>query len=253
MFPVKHWRRGGDRRAVSASLRQHRFGNAARRVPPMLDRAPDPSGSGTRPSKKKRAGLVGLGALLGFGAVSLLGSLKSASSGAIALMIRSRSSIEANSTTILPLRLPRSTETFVSYRSESRSASCLRAGATGFRCRASCGAPHPSVGVAHGDDLLDRAHREALGHDAVGELLLGLRSVQGEQRPGVAGAEHTRRDPPLHGRGQVQQAQRVRDMRPGPADPRARAPHGSRRSRRAAADRRRPPPARSAAAGGGSP
>jgi len=52
-------------------------------------------------------------------------------SGLIAFTIRSRSSGEANSTTILPLRRPSSTLTRVSNRSERRSASRRRPGAVG--------------------------------------------------------------------------------------------------------------------------
>ncbi len=55
-----------------------------------------------------------------------------ATSGDIAFTMRSRSSIVANSTVILPLDRPISTFTRVSKRSERRSDRCRRAGATGF-------------------------------------------------------------------------------------------------------------------------
>src|ERR1700733_10045401 len=72
--------------------------------------------------------------------------------------------------------------------------------------------------VANGDDLLDGADRESFRHNALRQSLLCLRVVQREQRAGVAGADDTGGDPLLHGGWQVQQPERVADVRPGPAD-----------------------------------
>ena len=43
--------------------------------------------------------------------------------------------------------------------------------------------------AAEGDNLLDRAHRETLGDDALGQPLLGRGIVETQQRPGVPGRE----------------------------------------------------------------
>ena len=131
--------------------------------------------------------------------------------------IRRRSSSVANSTLILPRLLPRSTFTRVSRRSERRSASSARPGATGRRRtsrRAGAAAP-----VAHGDDLLERPHADALGHHALGQAVLELGVLDAEQRAGVTGREHPGGDPALHGRGQLEQPQGVGDLRPGAPDP----------------------------------
>ena len=124
--------------------------------------------------------------------------------------------MEPNSTTMRPLDRPRSTLTRVSKRSASRSARTSSFGATGL-----CRAPRPVACrlAADGDDLLDAAHREAFGDDALGEPLLGRGVVEAEQRAGMAGRQHPGRDPALHRGWQPQQPQRVRDLRPGAADP----------------------------------
>src|SRR5699024_11248952 len=57
--------------------------------------------------------------------------------GSIRFTIRSRSSIEANSTVILPLFLPRSTLTRVSYRSDNRAAMSSSRGALALAFRRS--------------------------------------------------------------------------------------------------------------------
>src|ERR1700761_208414 len=72
--------------------------------------------------------------------------------------------------------------------------------------------------VADGDDLLDRPDRQTFGNNAVGQTFLGGRVVQRQQRPGVTSAQHTCGDPLLHGGREVQQTQRVGDVRAGPAD-----------------------------------
>ena len=71
------------------------------------------------------------------------------------------------------------------------------------------------------DDLLDRTHRQTLGDDPLREPLDARPpSLQPEQRTGVPGGQHAGRDPALHQRRQLQQAQRVRDLRARPLDPR---------------------------------
>ncbi len=134
-------------------------------------------------------------------------------------MMRSRSSTEANSTVIFPLRRPRSTRTRVSKVSERRSASSAMAGAVirGVALR------RPGLGLAvavlmQGDELLGGTHRQALGDHPRGQVLLGAGVVETEQRPGMTGGQHTGRDPPLHGDGQVQQPDGVADDRATAAD-----------------------------------
>ncbi len=45
------------------------------------------------------------------------------------------------------------------------------------------------------------------------------RVINGQQRPRVAGAQYSGRDPALHPRRQVEEPDRVRDVRPGAANP----------------------------------
>ncbi|KAF1854420.1 hypothetical protein Lal_00003853 [Lupinus albus] len=63
------------------------------------------------------------------------------------------------------------------------------------------------------DDLLHRTHREPLGDDAMGQPVLLLRVVHGEQRPRMARGENPGRHPALDGRGELQQPQRIGDLR----------------------------------------
>ena len=79
-------------------------------------------------------------------------------------------------------------------------------------------APGRHLVRADGDDLLDGADRQALGHDPVRQVILGLGVLQAQQRPGVARAQHARRHALLHGRRQVQQPEGVADVRAGAAD-----------------------------------
>ena len=101
----------------------------------------------------------------------------SASSGDIRATMRSRSSMDPNSTTMRPLDRPRSTFTRVSKRSDSRVASTSSFGATGLLARR--GRSRASL-AADRDNLLDAAHREPFGHDPVRQPLLGGRVVQPE-------------------------------------------------------------------------
>src|SRR6516225_2909328 len=73
------------------------------------------------------------------------------------------------------------------------------------------------VAAAEGDDLLDGADGQTLGHDPGGQALLRGGVVQAEEGAGVAGTEHTRSDAPLYGRGEVEQPQGVSDVRAGAA------------------------------------
>ena len=75
------------------------------------------------------------------------------------------------------------------------------------------------VVAAEGDDLLDRADREAFGDDPLRQALLGERRVEPEQRAGVTRAEHAGRDALLHRGRQAEQAEGVADVRAGAADP----------------------------------
>jgi hypothetical protein len=162
--------------------------------------------------------------------------------------IRSRSSTEANSTTILPLRRPSSTLTRVSKLSESRSARSVSAGALTRRVGAGPAGGRLLV-PGERDQLLHRAHRQSLGHDAGGQRVLGLRVVQGEQRPRVAGREHAAATRRCTGTGQVEQPDRVGDLGPTAADPAWPAPRAWCRTPRAAAGT--PPPLRAGSAGRG--
>ena len=62
-------------------------------------------------------------------------------------------------------------------------------------------------------DLLDGSHRQPLGHDPVRQPVLLLRVLHGKQRPGMPRGEHTGGDPALDGRRELQQTQRVGDLR----------------------------------------
>ena len=71
--------------------------------------------------------------------------------------------------------------------------------------RAAAAGPRGAAGgrggvVTEGDELLDRAHREALGHDPLRHPLHGGGIGQAEQGAGVPGAEHAGGDAALHGR-----------------------------------------------------
>ena len=158
--------------------------------------------------------------------------------------IRSRSSIDANSTVILPLRRPSSTRTRVSKASDSLSASSASAGAVIRGCwRARRGFVGACPCCVQRDELLGGAHRQPLGDDAAGELVLHVRIVQAEQRPGVPGRQHAGGDPALHRHRQVEQPDRVGDLRPAAPDPVRPARRGWCRTPRATAGRRRPLPA----------
>ena len=161
--------------------------------------------------------------------------------GAISATIRSRSSIEANSTVILPLRRPSSTRTRVSKASDSLSGQLgdRRRGDAGTAAdRRARGASPPRA--RQRDQLLGRAHRQPLGHDAAGQLVLLVRVVQAEQGARVPGRQHAGRDPALHRDRQVEQPDRVADLRPDCARCAGRARRASCRTPRAAAGR--PPP-----------
>ena len=138
--------------------------------------------------------------------------------GSIRVTMRSRSSREANSTVILPLVLPRSTLTRVSKRSERRSARSTRRGATGLLRRRG-GSRVVGVHVAQGDDLFDRADREPFGDDALGEALDRVTARQAEERARVARGQDAGGDATLDRGRQLQQPERVGDLRTRPADP----------------------------------
>jgi hypothetical protein len=72
---------------------------------------------------------------------------------------------------------------------------------------------------AEGHDLFDRPNGEAFGHDPMRKVFLRRRVLQGEQRASVTRAQDTRCDTALHGGREIQQADRVGDMRPRPPDP----------------------------------
>lgn len=133
--------------------------------------------------------------------------------------MRSRSSIEANSTTIFPFFCPRSTFTLVSKRSESREARSESAATTGRRPRPLGLGSAAGAGAHQRHDLLDRSHGEPLGHDAMGQPVLLLGVVHGQQRPRMTGGQHPGSDPALHRRRQAQQSQRVGHLRTGAPDP----------------------------------
>src|SRR5579871_5430596 len=74
------------------------------------------------------------------------------------------------------------------------------------------------VVVADRDDLLDGADRESLRYDPLGQPFLSLGVIKGEQRPRVSRTDHAGRDPLLYRGRQVQQPERVADVRAGTAD-----------------------------------
>ena len=134
--------------------------------------------------------------------------------------IRSRSSTVANSMRIRPLRRPMSTRTRVSKRSDRRSARSDSAGA--------CGLARRWTGAFFARQRPRRrpARRAPRWPAPTGpRRRSGARAAPaaprppGQQRPGVAGGEHSGGDPALDRRGQVQQPDRVRDLRPAAADP----------------------------------
>jgi hypothetical protein len=131
--------------------------------------------------------------------------------------MRCKSSTEPNSTTILPLRLPRLTVTRVSNALESCSATSWRPGiwiASG-RHRLTRLAP-----IGECDRLFGGPHRQSLGDDPRGKRLLRLRSgLQRQQRSGVPGRQHAGRDPALDRDRQAQQPDHVGDQRARPTDP----------------------------------
>ena len=130
--------------------------------------------------------------------------------------MRLRSSTEANSTVSLPLRWPSAMLTRVSKRSDSRAA---RSSSWGWRVPGPRAARlGPLLVAAESDDLLDAADRQALGHDALREPLHRRAVLEGQQRPGMAGAEHPGGNAARHERRQLQQPQRVGDLRAGPPD-----------------------------------
>ena len=132
--------------------------------------------------------------------------------------IRRRSSSEANSTVILPLRWPRSTLTRVSSRSESRSARSWSPGAVGLRRRTGVSS---DAGLADRDDLLEPAHADALGDDPRGQPVLAGRGPRRRAASG-RGRPRARRRRPGAGRpvSSLSSRMRVADLRAGPADPR---------------------------------
>ena len=131
--------------------------------------------------------------------------------------IRLRSSTEANSTVSLPLRWPSAMLTRVSKRSDSRAArssSCgCRLPARGRRGLAT------SSGPPTGDDLLDVADAEPLGDDPLGDPLHRGTVRQAQQGARVAGRQHPGGDPAGDQRRELEQPQRVGDLRPRAADP----------------------------------
>ena len=127
--------------------------------------------------------------------------------------------MEANSTTILPFFWPRSTFTRVSKRSESRPARSVQRRGDPVPARGPLASPRSWARRPQRDDLLDRPHRKPLGDDAVGEPVLLLGVVHGQQRPRVPGGEHPGRHPPLHRRREPQQPQRVGHLRTRAPDP----------------------------------
>ena len=124
----------------------------------------------------------------------------------------------ANSTTILPLRLPISTLTRVSKTSDSRSASRRSAGAAGGRAAGERRAGLLGLDT-HRDDLLDRPYAEPFRDDPLGQPRLGAAVGQPEQGTGMPRGQHAGCNPVLHVRRQLEQAQGIGDMRPGPAEP----------------------------------
>src|SRR6478752_9465975 len=72
--------------------------------------------------------------------------------------------------------------------------------------------------AAERDDLLQSPHGDALCRDPGGEPVLETGVVDGEEGTGMSGREDAGRDATLDGRGQLQQPQRVGDLRPRAAD-----------------------------------
>src|SRR5437899_196124 len=68
------------------------------------------------------------------------------------------------------------------------------------------------------DQLLDRPHRQPLGDDPRGQLLLRGRVIDRKQGTGVPGCEYASGDPALDRDGQVEQPDRVRDLGAAAAD-----------------------------------
>ena len=111
--------------------------------------------------------------------------------------MRCRSSSEANSTVTRPLRRPSSTRQRVSKRSDSRSAISASPGRPGGAAAAGRAA---SCVRADGHQLLEAAHRDALGHHPGGQLVLPLGVVDAQQRPRVSGRQDAGGHPALHRR-----------------------------------------------------
>ena len=194
-------RRGAAARVVVAAGLPRRLGphararRRARRRGEGAPRGPEGSGSaahrpGRRPGGRlivlawstNRWSLVDIGRSLSRGrsACGQIG-LSSRFRGSMIDTIRSRSVSEANSIAILPLVRPRETLTRVSRRSLSRSSISFSPGAVGRAARTAGAAPVLAV-LTDGDELLQAAHRDALGDDPSGEPVLGGRL--GDRRAG---------------------------------------------------------------------
>ena len=62
-------------------------------------------------------------------------------------------------------------------------------------------------------DLLEGTHRQALGDDAGRQPVLDLGVVDADQGPGMAGRQDAGSDPSLDCRGQLEEPERVADLR----------------------------------------
>ena len=133
----------------------------------------------------------------------------------MALTMRSRSSGVANSTTILPLWRPISTLTRVSKRSDRRSASRRRPGATGCllagaRFLRASSAPRETISSTLRTDRPSAMIRMARRSWAAGSS----RPRRARAWPALS---HAGSDALLDGRGEVEQPERVADVRAGAA------------------------------------
>ena len=110
--------------------------------------------------------------------------------------IRSRSSIEANSTVILPLRRPSSTRTRVSKASDSRSARSVDARCGDARRGRATGRLLVAVPAGvQGDEFLGRAHRQSLRRRCGRRARPAGRRPRGRATPGRGRPTARRRRP----------------------------------------------------------